>query len=439
MSLDDVVDLSIDINSLKVGKENFGTPLFLGYHIAWIDVLVKEYANPKEMLTDGFSASHYLYKAALAWKSQNPTGKTFKIGRRTTALTQIVHTTPTITTEGFKLTWTIAGHAGSYTIPGAATIQSIVEAISPTIDAYTEVTATEDNTKIVVTSATAGTPYDFSMGNGWTVSDETADTTTDDALAAILVEDSNWYGLNVIDSFSKATGLLSAATIEAERKMNVLLGVDSAILNAGSTTDIFYVLQAANYARTVGQYARRFGGTEWAHVALLAKSIAETPGKVSWAHKSLAGISVDTLSQAEQNAIHNKDGNYYITLGAQGDTFDGRTFAGEFADITHFVDFLYSSIRLRVVAMLQSGKKVPYTDSGVDTIRSGILAVLVQNVGRNGAPAGLAESPAPSVTAPKVADVDPADRAARFLPDVEFQAQLQGAIHTVEINGTLSV
>jgi hypothetical protein len=42
------------------------------------------------------------------------------------------------------------------------------------------------------------------------------------------------------------------------------------------------------------------------------------------------------------------------------------------------------------------------------------------------------------VTAPKVADIDPADRAARLLPDVQFSATLASAIHAVEITGSLT-
>ena len=43
------------------------------------------------------------------------------------------------------------------------------------------------------------------------------------------------------------------------------------------------------------------------------------------------------------------------------------------------------------------------------------------------------------VTVPLVADIDPADKAVRNLPDVNFTGVLAGAIHTVEIAGTISV
>lgn len=435
MSLDDVVDLSITVASLSVSKENFGTPCIVGYHTAWIDGLVREYAKPTDMLDDGFTASHYIYKAAEDFKAQNPTSKTFKIGRRTTPLTQVVHATPTITTEGHVYRWTVDGNAGTYTVGAAATIQVIVEAIQPLIDAYSGVSCTEDNAKIVVTSSAAGSPREMVFGKGFNISDETADTTTDDAIAAILAEDDAWYGCYVADSFSKATGLLSAATIEATRRMNFLQSADSAVYDSGSTTDLFYALDAAGYARTVPVYHRMIGASEHIAAAALAVLLANTPGAITLAHKRLASITVDTLTQAQQTAIIAKNANYYITLGAQGDLFDGRTSAGEYADITHFVDWLYSSMRLRTVATLQAAKKIPYTDSGADVVRGAVLAVLKQGVTQG----GLADTPAPTCTIPLVASVDPAQRAARHLPDVEFDGQLAGAIHTVTIDGLISV
>jgi hypothetical protein len=126
-------------------------------------------------------------------------------------------------------------------------------------------------------------------------------------------------------------------------------------------------------------------------------------------------------------------------LGGINVTRQGYSATGEFLDVTHFVDFLFARIQETIFAALAqasaSGKKIPYTDTGVDTIRGLILAVLNRGITQG----GLAASPAPVVTAPKVADVDPADRAARILPDVAFTATLAGAIHKTQIEGILSV
>src|SRR5689334_2037846 len=126
-SIDDVIDIAVTVTDKAPSKPNFGTPLLAGYHTAWLD-LVREYSEADEMLDDGFDDDDALYKMAVALKSQSPCPKTFKVGRLATAFTQTIHIIPTITTEGYVYAWEINGTAVTYTVPAAATVQSIVEA-----------------------------------------------------------------------------------------------------------------------------------------------------------------------------------------------------------------------------------------------------------------------------------------------------------------------
>ena len=52
---------------------------------------------------------------------------------------------------------------------------------------------------------------------------------------------------------------------------------------------------------------------------------------------------------------------------------------------------------------------------------------------------GILQADSIEVTVPLYKDVEQADRLNRKLPDVKFSAVLQGAIHTVTIDGTVSV
>ena len=113
----------------------------------------------------------------------------------------------------------------------------------------------------------------------------------------------------------------------------------------------------------------------------------------------------------------------------------GITASGEYVDITRFIDWLDARIKERIFGVLANNAKVPYTDAGVDLMRGQVLAQLQQGITAG----GLAADPAPTVQAPLVADIDPADKANRNLPDITFQATLAGAIHQLEISGVLSV
>ena len=52
---------------------------------------------------------------------------------------------------------------------------------------------------------------------------------------------------------------------------------------------------------------------------------------------------------------------------------------------------------------------------------------------------GFAADPAPTVDAPLASAVSANDKAQRLLPDVTFTAVLAGAIHEVQVRGTVTV
>jgi hypothetical protein len=435
MGLDDVVQLQISVSSKSPVQAGFGTTLIAGFHDAWVSDLVREYSKPSDLLDDGFVVTDHLYRMALALKGQNPSPRNFKVGRLRNAYTHTFELTPTVTTEGFVYSWAIAGHAGTYTVPNGASVQSICEAIQPTIHGYAETTATEDNAKISVSAASPGVIISVQLGRGWTVLDTTTATNLAADLAAIVAEDNDFYGL-VTDTNSAAAITAAATAIEATRKLYVAQSADTAILNPGSTTDIAYTTAQSAFARTAGIYHHEIG--TWANAAWLGQMLSEIPGRATWVYKTLAGIPVTTLSASAETALKNKKWTGYTTLGGLNLTNPnggGRTSSGEFADTIHGIDWCYARIQERVIGALANAKKIPYTDAGVDVIKAQILAVLNQGI-RNGL---FAADPAPIVTAPKVAEVAPGDRINRLLPDVEFTAWLAGAIHATSITGVVQL
>ena len=153
---------------------------------------------------------------------------------------------------------------------------------------------------------------------------------------------------------------------------------------------------------------------------------------------SAGGTDWDAISEllgAQETAIEDKGGNHYTRVGGINITQQGWSASGEFIDITRFIDWLEARIKERIYFILANNPKVPYTDSGADLAVGAIKAQLQQGI----AAGGLADTPVPTVTAPKVADIDPIDKANRHFPDIEFTGTLAGAIHSLAITGTLSV
>jgi hypothetical protein len=85
-----------------------------------------------------------------------------------------------------------------------------------------------------------------------------------------------------------------------------------------------------------------------------------------------------------------------------------------------------------VFSELVNAEKIPYTDAGVQVIKAAMDGVLDLAV-RRGVLASYESS------APLVADVPDADKIARTLPDITFDGVLAGAIHKVQVRGTVSV
>lgn len=443
MSLDTIMNMSITVESRAPVQAGFGTPLLLGYHTAWLDRRVKEYAQADEMLDDGFTTSSPLYLAAKIVKSQNPSPDTFKIGRRVTALTQVVVLTPLKTTEGFKYKGTVGGAAFSYTVLAGATTTTVAAGIAGVINALA--VGTTAVPVVGVITCTAATPgnvvqFDFSdtAPSDLRVKDGTVDATTDDELPAINNEDADWYGLAVVDSSSKATALNVAAWIETQRKVAIVQSADWDVLDASATDDTFSDLVDSSYARTGGIWHRAIGGNEWLAAGWLAGQLTQTPGSATAAFKEVKGVKTDKLLTSEEAAITlpTKRGSHYTNTGGLSITFEGKSASGEYLDTTRFIDWVYARMRERVLGLLANNLKIPYTDAGVDIIRGAIMAVLQQGISAG----GFASDPAPTVTAPKVRDVAPADRIGRILPDVEWTAQLAGAIHRLNpVRGRVSV
>lgn len=437
MSFEDIVDQSITVTDKAPSKRGFGTPIIVAYHTAWASSgndLVREYSDADDLLDDGFTTASPVYKAAQAVKSQELSPKTFKVGRLRTAPTQIVHLIPTVTTEGVIYSGTINGQNFAYTVGAAATVQVIVEAVELLIEALTGVTSTEDNTKIVVTADTAGAILDYSWSSNWKVLEATADGATAADLAAIAAEDNDWYGLIFLHS-SKAITTLAAAYAEANKKIFVAQTPDWDVADVAQTGDIATALVDLAYARTGLIYHKKIGGSEWAAAAWLAGRLVPDPGSDTWAFKTLAGVSVDTLSAGEESGCAAKNVTTYTRIAGTNVTFEGKAASGRYLDVTRFIDWQYEEVRVAVFSPLVNNPKVPFTNAGISLIKGAILGALMRGVQRG----GLSDSPLPQVTVPDVADVDTGDKAARTLRDVNFTATLAGAIHRTVIRGTVSV
>lgn len=260
-------------------------------------------------------------------------------------------------------------------------------------------------------------------------------TVTDD-LDAIQNIDDDWYALACTDR-TKAVVQAIAGWTEARTKIFGTASDEADIIDVAAGTDvtsIAAVLNQLGYVRTFVVY-HDDADSDYPECAWFGRVLPTQPGSVTWKFKTLASIAYSDLTTTESNNARNKKANTYEYIGGVGVTREGTMAQGEFIDIIRGIDWLTARIQEFVYALLVNSDKVPYTDAGIASVEAEVRRALDLGVSNN----FIADDPQYTVSVPKAADVSPANKAARLLQDVSFQATLAGAIHAVEITGTVSV
>ncbi len=175
-----------------------------------------------------------------------------------------------------------------------------------------------------------------------------------------------------------------------------------------------------------------------AAAAWLGRMLPTDPGSATWAHKNLKGVLPARLNTTQRDNLFDKSGNLYSNISGTNTTRWGTVASGEYLDIIHGIDWLRQRITEAVFRLLATKGKVAYTDAGIASIENELRAQLraAQSVGLIAPDAQ--GSPGFTIETPKALDVDIADRAARILPSMKFEARLAGAVHKVIVRGVVT-
>lgn len=450
--LDDIINMTITIESSTITREGFGTPLVLDYNSRFTDSLVRSYSGVKGMVEDGFATTDQAYIALNAMFSQNPRPGIGKVGRKSTAVTQIYEITPATavsTTYAFGMAITggstqLVRYIASATANAAEILNGLTAAVAA-LQAYGAAGLTAATaTGLVRITAPAGavkfgiqtkgavgtaklTPNAFTS-----FQNVTTDASTAADLNAIELEDSDWYGF-MMTSKGKAENIAAAGWVQSRRKFFVAGTLDSDVKGSGSS-DLASSLKASAYTRTALFWNDKIN-IDHGDAAFLGKWLPYDPGSETMKFKELSGPTTTKLTDTELANLRSKNVNCYTAVAGAGSTEEGKTCQGEFMDVVRFADWLYYNIQVGVYDALRRALKIPYTDPGVSQVEAPVRAVLSRGVQKG----GLAASPEPTVSFPAVSSVSTVDRGARLLPDGKFTGTLAGAIHKLEIDGTISV
>jgi len=440
--LDDIINLSITIQSSTITQAGFGTPLVLDFNTRYSDVRVRSYSSLASMVTDGFATTDPAYVAVSQMFSQNPRPQSAKVGRRTLGPAQRFELTPaTAISTTYKFSMAITGGAtqtvqfvSSATANAAEIINGLSAAVAA-LNGYSAagLTASNQTTFLRILGPATGPKFKVEAinANFSTWKDTTADAGVATDLNNIELEDADWYGFI---GTSKGEDELKAqgAWVQSRRKFFVGGTMNQDVIVSGAADVASYM---KNQAYTRSALFWNDGHMDQDDAAFLGRWLPFVPGSESMKFKTLAGVDATKLTDSQLTQLRAKNANFYITVAGTNTTEEGKTCQGEFVDTIRFVDWLYARMQEAIFSVLTTQAKVPFTDPGIAQIESAIRSVLQRGVEAG----GLAESPQYTVTVPKAASVDSVNKAARTLPNVTFTGTLAGAIHNLVIAGTVSV
>lgn len=445
MSLDSIVKVNITRDTKVPTQKGFGIPAILSTEAdALLSQRVTTYESDtalESLLADGFTTASQTYLAAAALVGQSPKVEKLKVIKQAASVAQ--EDTLTIDTIENNATYgvTFNGVLVEYVSDADATDLEIQAGLKALLEAIPNVgaTFTENGTNALdIQSSSAGKGYSVSVTAQMSVAAVTANLGPVEEIVSARDVDDDWYFLLDTTHTPLQVELISAY-IETQIKLYAYQTSDANSKDEAETSatpGLMGDLKAQNYDRTFGVWVPAAELVDYKIAAWVGIVAPKDPGSATWKFKEGNGISANKFTAQEKKNIQDKNGNVYVNIAGINMFEEGVVASGEFIDIMRGTDWIQARIQEQVFGLLTSNDKVPYTDGGIESIGLQVEDVLDRAVDRLILVGG---EDGPVVTVPKRSETTKADRAARFLRDVRFTGFYAGAIHKVQIDGTLSV
>lgn len=270
-----------------------------------------------------------------------------------------------------------------------------------------------------------------------------------DALTAIENVNNDWYALGGVKKYRDVSVTEDMADeIESRRKMFLIATNDSNTLILGNTSTFAYYVKNANYKRTGFVY--HDNDTLYPDMSYMGQQLPKDIGSTNWAYKTFAGIAegaaVDIpavdLTQSQIDAALDVNSNVYTSTLAAAFVYFGTMGGGknvdkdgEFIDIIRNIDFLQARTEEGLLDLLLRKDIIQFTNAGISIVDNQLRSLL----DIYGIKQGILVEGSIITSFPKRDEVSQTDRDNRLLPDGTFTAELQGAIDTVIVRGTVFI
>lgn len=265
-----------------------------------------------------------------------------------------------------------------------------------------------------------------------------------EAINEIRDVNDTWYAVAIDEtdpSEADASAIATAVSALPGFRQVWFRSAASAILDQADDTDLASVLQTANFdqARVVYHSASATAFPDMAQlgrVLPIPESRTSGPGTAAWFDQPVVGIPGDTFTSTQRSTLEDKNAEYFISVAQATRAQGGKMAGGEWGDVIHFVAWLETRLSEDVYQLMTRAadrrQKVPYTDEGIARVEGVVRNRLDIGVSIGGILDDY------TVSVPLRENTQFGDRVDRVLKDVNFEANLQGAVKFVEISGVVT-
>lgn len=168
-------------------------------------------------------------------------------------------------------------------------------------------------------------------------------------------------------------------------------------------------------------------------------AIATRPvGSVTWKFKTLNGITPESLTAVELDAINRVNAIAYTTVFGKDQTTEGKALSGEYIDTLHGVLWVQNEMQKRLEELLQSNDKVPYNQVGINMILAVASQVLTDAFEKGIIQTDKNGKADFSVNASSREEQSAEDLSNRHYGGLSFTYHASGAVHTITVHGLIN-
>lgn len=447
MSIQNIVNVQISRQTSTPSRAGFGTGAFITQSSVF-NGRTKIYASAAEVNSDDLAGAD-LKAAAAAYFGQSLAPTKLTAIKRKSAKQQF--STLTFDADFVASNSIVATIDGVDLLPVVFTtdqnttllalrdeIETSLSVTAATVTASRQLTIEfNDNVLHTVTAVVTGGASQPVATSAVTIYPDTDGTLTE-TLTDAVDSDNDWYALAC---YSRDVADVEEVSdwVQGQGSNNPKIYFAQAsqadILDGALSTDIASVLQAkANFRTSVWYHAT---DSEYLDAGVIGGQLPTAAGSITWAYKTVSGVAVDTLTDGQKSAAHDKACNTYTTEASVNITEEGKVSDSpfEWIDVIRGVDWIQVNMTADLYELLVKLPKIPYDSKGLGlvkgTIQNRLLLAVNQGI--------LTGDTAPTVSVPDLSTIPAADRANRVLNNVTFTGVLAGAIQKINVLGTVTL